>query len=97
MEQNKEQKWYPIEYSGYWEIRTFYDLSGMCNVLDAGQVGEEQARENAILAASAPQMKELLDDMYLWMSEYIKTSGQHNRNGIIYLIYEYEKLCKKEQ
>ena len=96
MEQNKEQKWYPVEYSGFWEIQSTdkYD-AGTTNVLDAEVVGEEQARENAKLCASAPQMKELLEDMYLWMSEYIKTSGQHNRNGINYLINEYEKLKKQ--
>lgn len=94
MEQNKEQKWIVHKYGQ--DTRCITDTDGN-DILSWMDVGEEQAERNARLCASAPQMKELLNDMYLWMSEYIKTSGQHNRNGINYLINEYEKLCKKEQ
>ena len=94
MEQNKEQKWYAELDGAEW---TIYDTTTLEAVLDKYSVGEEQARENAILAASAPQMKVLLDDMYEWMQGYMNTSELYNRNGVIYMIRQYEAICKKEQ
>lgn len=58
----ENKKWYPVNYAGFWTIQSdgYY---GDETVLDSADVGEEQAEENAKLCASAPIMKQLLDDM----------------------------------
>lgn len=70
MEQNKEQKWYPVEYSGFWRIQNCEEYDGI-DMLNADDVGIGQAERNARLCASAPELLELVNDIGQWMGGYI--------------------------
>lgn len=91
MKQNKEQKWYPAEYNSTWCIE---DIESR-DVLDIEQVGKEQAERNARLCASAPQMKELLLSMYLWMDMYAETRGEGKNHPCYTMAREWEELEKQ--
>lgn len=51
-----EETWYPVEYAGCWSIQDEPYYEG-ANILDAANVGEEKAKQNAELAASAPKLQ----------------------------------------
>lgn len=92
----KNKKWYAINYAGFWQIQDtdFYEKT---DVLDADHVGEEQAESNAKLCASAPEMKELLDDMYKQLKFEIEISTYKidEYNPIVKLLDRYNKLIEK--
>jgi len=97
MEQSKEQKWYPVEYGGFWQIQNCEEYDGI-DMLDADDVGEEQARENAILAASAPEWKKIADIMYKGYKSMI-TGNQWTEElvkEVDIAIKQYEQLIQEE-
>lgn len=96
MEQNKETKWYPVEYSGFWQIQNCEEYDGI-DMLDADDVGEEQARQNAMLAASAPQMKELIGRLHWWLSAMLKNYPQHEAHSAYKLLEDCVELEKQLQ
>lgn len=101
MKQNKEQKWYAVSLGSPWPIWMISNVpkketKGMeileHDMLDSTWIGEEQARENAILAASAPQWRELCRDMYLWLECYAGTREMDKHHPVPKLLEQYEKL-----
>lgn len=96
MEQNKETKWYPVEYSGFWQIQDCEEYFGK-DMLDADDVGEEQARENAILCSQAPEWKEAAKEMYYWIELHCQYNNSTDNSRPKDLLEKYKILCKKEQ
>ena len=73
-----EKKWHPVEYGGYWNIQNG-EYYGDKNVLDADDVGEGEAEENAKLCANAPelnQQNEKLRKLVEVQEEYINLLGE---------------------
>jgi len=85
MKKNKEQKWYPAEYSGFWQIE---DEKGL-DQLDSESIGEEQAEKNARLCAMAPQWKQIAGKLYhAWV--YLRNDTLKEA------IQEYKQLIEEE-
>lgn len=89
MKQNKEQKWYAVEYdrhcSSAWNIED--ELSR--DVLWSESVGEEQAEKNARLCAMAPQWKQIAGKLYhAWV--YLRNDTLKEA------IQEYKQLIEEE-
>lgn len=91
MEQNKKQKWYPVEYSGFWQIQNCEEYDGL-DMLDADDVGAEQAKENAILCSQAPEWKKVADTMYEIIKKHVYITQITPKQ--MEDINKYEKLCK---
>lgn len=70
MEQNQPTggEWHAVEFAGFWHIldQPYYEGG---NVLDAEHVGQVQAKQNAELAAMAPEMKRQLVEKYREISK----------------------------
>ena len=62
------EKWYAVQYdNGYWNIQSNPgrgDGIERSDILSHTVVGKAQAERNSKLAAMAPEMKEMLDEMY---------------------------------
>jgi hypothetical protein len=50
--------WHAVEYAGYWNLQGKDYYSEHDDLLDEDKVGAATAKANALLAASAPQLKE---------------------------------------
>ncbi len=55
-------KWFAVEYNGgIWHLQSMPDYENAINLLDSGDTSD--AEENAKLAAFAPEMLELLENL----------------------------------
>lgn len=101
MEQNKEQKWYPVKISTHSPMWIISDVPGEVesdvivghDMLDSTCVGPEQAEYNAYLAASAPEWKKVATVMYEWFKGAYNNGGGPYIHGIM---EQYEQLIQEE-
>jgi len=58
-----------VEYAGviFMQDSEFYEYSESCNVLDYDHVGKIEADANGKLFACAPEMLEMLQEIYKWV------------------------------
>ena len=91
---NERKKWYPVEYAGQWTIQNepYYDAE---DILNSENVGEDQAKKNAILAASAPDLLKALNGMLLRF-EGIKGYGEPKDAKVIDAAYKIINKIKAE-
>ena len=79
-----EKKWYAAEYNERWAVED----QNSNDILDCTEVGKEQARRNAYLAANAPEWKEIAGMFY--------EAATDNVVDVRSTIYKYEQLIQKE-
>jgi len=95
--QQENKKWYAVKYKNvFWNIQNT-PIEGNIEKLDLLNpyaVGKNLAGINARLCASAPEMKELLDDMYDWLECYAGTIEMDKHHPVVGLLSRYEKLME---
>lgn len=90
MAKTKELKeWHPIEFAGIWMLMDSPFYEGL-DVLNADNIGEDNARRNAKLAAKAPELLKALRQItdHYWSKKLDKDKEFEMSENIMNLLNE---------